>query len=96
MYKKLAVGISICSGATATVIPLVLMWLGYKTPLKLVLWLYLLLISISLVFCLASLCYVKKDKQATILFMVNALYNLTILTNSISDAGAVYHLWRIG
>lgn len=63
MYKKLAVGISICSGATATIIPLVLMWLGYKTPLKLVLWLYLLLISISLVFCLASLCYVKKDKQ---------------------------------
>lgn len=41
MYKKLAVGISICSGATATIIPLVLMWLGYKTPLKLVLWLYL-------------------------------------------------------
>lgn len=69
MYKKLAVGISICSGATATIIPLVLMWLGYKTPLKLVLWLYLLLISISLVFCLASLCYVKKDKQAAILFM---------------------------
>ena len=60
MYKKLAVGISICSGATATIIPLVLMWLGYKTPLKLVLWLYLLLISISLVFCLASLCYVKR------------------------------------
>lgn len=77
MYKKLAVGISICSGATA-IIPLVLMWLGYKTPLKLVLWLYLLLISISLVFCLASLCYVKKDKQAAILFMVNALYNLTV------------------
>lgn len=69
MYKKLAVGISICSGATATIIPLVLMWLGYKTPLKLVLWLYLLLISISLVFCLASLCYVKKDRQAAILFM---------------------------
>lgn len=96
MYKKLAVGISICSGATATIIPLVLMWLGYKTPLKLVLWLYLLLISISLVFCLASLCYVKKDKQSAILFMVNALYNLAILTNSISDVGAVYHLWRIG
>lgn len=69
MYKKLAAGIFICSGATATIIPLVLMWLGYKTPLKLVLWLYLLLISISLVFCLASLCYVKKDKQAAILFM---------------------------
>lgn len=53
-------------------------------------------LAVGISICLASLCYVKKDKQAAILFMVNALYNLAILTNSISDAGAVYHLWRIG
>lgn len=96
MFKRLAVGVSICSAATATIIPLVLMWMGYTTPLKLVLWLYLLLISTSLVFFFASLYFVKKDKSTAILFMVNALYNLAILTNSISDAGAVYHLWRMG
>lgn len=94
MYKKLAVGISICSGATATIIPtsIDVVRIQNSTQAGIV----VILISISLVFCLASLCYVKKDKQAAILFMVNALYNLAILTNSISDAGAVYHLWRIG
>lgn len=96
MFKRLAVGVSICSAATATIIPLVLMWMGYTTPLKLVLWLYLLLISTSLVFFFASLYFAKKNKSTAMLFMVNALYSLAILTNSISDAGAVYHLWRMG